>query len=112
MLRYVLAAYPPILHLLTSAYAQYNRVFALDSLGRKIIADLQLESTAEFRQQPTPRRIAVEEHTEDEDLGLDSRLRVDEWGALMLGQEHEFRDLLHPNAIPGSYLWGEVMLYE
>lgn len=34
---------------------------------------------------------------EGEDLGLDERLRVDEWGALMLGQEHHFRDLLHPN---------------
>lgn len=71
---------------------------------------------------------------EGEDLGLDERLRVDEWGALMLGQEHHFRDLLHPNkgsslsslprdlcelelmqfvcAVPGSYLWGDILLYE
>lgn len=49
---------------------------------------------------------------ETDDLGLDERLRMDESGALMLGQEHHFRDLLHPQAVPGSYLWANVMLYE
>jgi hypothetical protein len=49
---------------------------------------------------------------DDEDLGLDERLRIDESGSLMLGQEHHFRDLLHPEALPGSWIWADVMLYE
>lgn len=52
------------------------------------------------------------EELDSDDLGLDERLRIDESGALMLGQEHHFRDLLHPKAVPGSWLWGNVMLYE
>lgn len=87
-------------------------MFALDSLARKTIADLQAESIPSRYGPPLSHRITLEEAVEGEDLGLDQRLRLDEWGALMLGQEHHFRDLLHPDVIPGSYLWGDIMLYE
>lgn len=81
-----------------------QRVFALDSLARKVISDLIDPATA------AP---SVHDELPDmDDLGLDERLRIDETGAMMLGQEHHFRDLLHPMAVPGSYLWGNVMLYE
>lgn len=52
------------------------------------------------------------EPVEPEPLGLDVRLRIDPSGRLMLGQEHLFRDLLHPLPLPGSWLWGNVVLYE
>ncbi|KAK4047966.1 hypothetical protein OIO90_006004 [Microbotryomycetes sp. JL221] len=78
-------------------YAPFPRVFALDSLARSVINQLQQEPV---------------DDEDGADLGLDERLRIDESGALMLGQEHHFRDLLHPNAVPGSWLWGNVLLYE
>ena len=62
------------------------------------MADLQKESTPTFRRQTSSHRIRLEEEDEGEDLGLDERLRIDEWGGLLLGQEHHFRDLLHPEA--------------
>lgn len=46
------------------------------------------------------------------DYGFDERLRVDEVGRLLLGQQDQFKDFLHPNAIPGSYLWSDIILYE
>ncbi|KAM0791620.1 hypothetical protein ACM66B_006059 [Microbotryomycetes sp. NB124-2] len=78
-------------------YAPFPRVFALDSLARSVISSLQQDSIDE---------------EDGLDLGLNERLRIDESGALMLGQEHHFRDLLHPNAVPGSWLWANVLLYE
>lgn len=46
------------------------------------------------------------------DYGFDERLRINEGGRLLLGQTDHFKDFLHPNAIPGSYLWSDIMLYE
>lgn len=43
--------------------------------------------------------------------GLNRRLRVDEWGALMLGQTQYFRDDIHPNPLPGSYLYGNMLFH-
>ncbi|GAA6003615.1 uncharacterized protein JCM10292_000651 [Rhodotorula paludigena] len=84
-------------------YAPFPRVFALDSLARHIVSDLRSSS-------PSSLGSNVEEA--DEDLGLAHRLRLDESGRIMLGQEHHFRDLLHPKAVPGSWIWADVMLYE
>lgn len=50
--------------------------------------------------------------SDEEDLGLDERIRVSEYGALMLGQEHHFKDFLHPDVLPGSYLWSDMFVYE
>ena len=47
-----------------------------------------------------------------EDYGFDERLRVNEIGKLLTGQDNHFKDFLHPNPVPGSFLWGEVLLYE
>lgn len=38
-------------------------------------------------------------------------VRIDEWGALMLGQEHLMNGE-HTPALPGGYLWGDIMLFE
>ncbi|KAK4703089.1 hypothetical protein P7C70_g3134, partial [Phenoliferia sp. Uapishka_3] len=73
-----------------------QRVSSLDALSMKVVADLSSSNHKGFT----------------EDLGLDERLRVNNAGHLLRGQEHHFRDLLHPAMIPGSYLWGDVMLYE
>ncbi|BGP55572.1 hypothetical protein JCM8202v2_003177 [Rhodotorula sphaerocarpa] len=136
-------------------YAPFPRVEALDSLGRKVIADLRasqdlpdparlspdsvssssadrsfFSSPFRFREggllSPAssssphagpsapldPTLLSTGERTESEPLGLDRRLRIDNSGRLMLGQEHLFRDLLHPLPMPGSWLWGNVLLYE
>ncbi|POW00473.1 hypothetical protein PSTT_13103 [Puccinia striiformis] len=47
-----------------------------------------------------------------EEPNLEPRLRIDEWGALMLGQEHHFRDVMHVRELPGGVLWGDLMLWE
>ncbi|SCV72175.1 BQ2448_4869 [Microbotryum intermedium] len=83
--------------------APYNRVFALDNLARKVVVDLEHDIKSPMD---------VDHGFDDVDLNLGMRLRLDESGRLMLGQEQFFRDLLHPLAIPGSYLWGNIILYE
>lgn len=91
-------------------YAPFPRVFQLDSLARKVIADLRTDSTSSLA--ASPPLSPLTERPDREDLGLDHRLRIDESGKLMLGQEHLFRDLLHPLPVPGSWIWGDIMLYE
>lgn len=47
----------------------------------------------------------------DDDTSLRGMVRVDEWGALMRGQEHTMNNV-HTPSLPGGYLWGDIMLYE
>ncbi|GAA6042075.1 hypothetical protein JCM8097_004096 [Rhodosporidiobolus ruineniae] len=113
---------PPILwrslhHPPRHNYAPFPRVFALDSLSRKVISDLRLSQSpsspsSSSYSSPSSPLSPLSEADEPEDLGLAHRLRIDESGRLMLGQEHLFRDLLHPLPVPGSWIWGDVMLYE
>ncbi|GAA5984315.1 hypothetical protein JCM10908_006140 [Rhodotorula pacifica] len=112
-------------------YAPFARVEALDSLARKVITDLRASQTlpapatstsrsffssfsytSEGASPPLDPSLYDSEPTESQPLGLDRRLRIDNSGRLMLGQEHLFRDLLHPLPMPGSWLWGNVVLYE
>ncbi|GAA5958814.1 hypothetical protein JCM8115_000361 [Rhodotorula mucilaginosa] len=69
-------------------------------------------STTEQPSPPLDPALYDTEPIESEPLGLERRLRIDNSGRLMLGQEHLFRDLLHPLPMPGSWLWGNVVLYE
>lgn len=98
-----------------------QRVFQLDSLARKVVSDLQLSqaddsslpaSSSWSASTPSSPLSPLDEVRDREDLGLDHRLRIDESGKLMLGQEHLFRDLLHPLPVPGSWIWADIMLYE
>lgn len=91
-------------------YIPYPRVEALRSLSHKVIKDLRAESRIVGERSWLARWLSGEQAAED--LGLDERLRIDRSGELILGQEMYFRDLLHPLAVPGSYVWGDVMLYE
>ncbi|GAA6048631.1 hypothetical protein JCM3770_002066 [Rhodotorula araucariae] len=96
-------------------YAPFPRVFQLDSLARKVLSDLQHSQDplpASSSSSSAPPLSNLVEPDEEEDLGLAHRLRVDESGRILLGQEHLFRDLLHPLPVPGSWIWGDVMLYE
>jgi hypothetical protein len=69
---------------------------------------------------------------------LGQRLRINEWGPIMIGQEHHFqvssetntgdlklaspvraqlnkdiiKDTIHPARLPGTWLWGDTILYE
>lgn len=76
-------------HPLRHTLAPYSRVEQLDQLARYVVAELQ--------RRPGP---------------LSTRLQIDNWGRMMLGQENHFRDILHPRAAPGNVLWGEMILWE
>lgn len=109
-------------------YTPYTRAFALDQLARKVVHDLRVSSLSTHptvyssaRQAvfDTKDRLFASNHGEKDavkgpelDYGFDERLRVNEIGPLLLGQQDQFKDFLHPNAIPGSYLWSDIMLYE
>ncbi|GAA6001300.1 hypothetical protein JCM10207_006597 [Rhodosporidiobolus poonsookiae] len=61
-------------------------------------------------------RIGSSERLKDVVLGNDETslrglIRVDEWGALMRGQEHTMNNVFTP-PLPGGYLWGDMMLAE
>ncbi|BGP16395.1 hypothetical protein JCM10213_004048 [Rhodosporidiobolus nylandii] len=61
-------------------------------------------------------RIGSSERVKDVVLGNDETslrglIRVDEWGALMRGQEATMDGIFTP-ALPGGYVWGDIMLYE
>ncbi|BGO91798.1 hypothetical protein NBRC10512_003453 [Rhodotorula toruloides] len=115
---------PPILwrtlhHPPRHNYAPFPRVFALDSLARKVISDLRASQDLPSSSSPSyhpstssPPLSSFSEPSYSEDLGLSHRLRIDDSGRIMLGQEHRFRDLLHPLPVPGSWVWADVMLYE
>ncbi|KAG0149729.1 hypothetical protein CROQUDRAFT_59013 [Cronartium quercuum f. sp. fusiforme G11] len=70
-------------------WVAFSRVFQIDELARYNLEVLKKE-----------------------DPVLKERLRIDETGALMLGQEHHFRDVLHVAALPGAVLWADVILWE
>lgn len=109
--------------LIPRAHCPPQRVAQLDSLARKVLSDLRLSqdpppssslpaSSHSSSSAAPPLSSLSDELPEEEDLGLAHRLRVDDSGRIMLGQEHLFRDLLHPLPVPGSWVWGNVMLYE
>lgn len=61
-------------------------------------------------------RIGSKERVKEVQLSTDEtslrgRVRVDEWGALMRGQEHTM-EKIHTPPLPGGYLWGDIMLFE
>lgn len=41
-----------------------------------------------------------------------SDFRLNEWGSIMRGQEAHQKDRLHGQPLPGSYVWGDILLYE
>ncbi|KAM0747583.1 hypothetical protein T439DRAFT_328814 [Meredithblackwellia eburnea MCA 4105] len=102
----------------------YTGVQAVDQVGRAVVDSLKREGQAAEGGHSTWGRWArtwsgyatlvgedVSE-TEARRAGLGQRLRVDEWGSLMLGMEKYFRDDLHPKQLPGGYLWGNMMLHQ
>ncbi|SCV74946.1 BQ2448_7975 [Microbotryum intermedium] len=112
-------------------YTPYTRAFTLDQLTRKLVHDLRVESVIshptmfgsmrDHLQQSWKQRHKPHDDEEGEeaqgadsniDFGFDERLRIDEIGPLLRGQDDQFKDFLHPNPIPGSYLWGDIMMYE
>jgi len=52
----------------------------------------------------------AEEGAEARAMGLGRRLKIDEWGSRMLGQEMHFRDEVHPAPLPGSWLYGNMAM--
>ncbi|GAA5986110.1 hypothetical protein JCM11641_004714 [Rhodosporidiobolus odoratus] len=115
-------------------YTPYSRVAALDQLSRKTMHELRISSLATHptflssvldslhrtRNHYFPREAldelkAVKEDRQKADrtdYGFDERIRINEIGRLLEGQEDHYRDFLHPDVLPGSYVWGEILLYE
>ncbi|GAA6016278.1 hypothetical protein JCM10207_000455 [Rhodosporidiobolus poonsookiae] len=115
-------------------YTPYSRVAALDQLSRKTVHELRIsslathptflssvfESLAHARERYFPREaldelkaVKLDHQREDKtDYGFDERIRINEIGKLLEGQEDHYRDFLHPDVLPGSYLWGDILLYE
>ncbi|GAA5983907.1 hypothetical protein JCM5350_001787 [Sporobolomyces pararoseus] len=113
-------------------YTPFTRAAALDSLARKTMHELRVSSLATHptflssilkrvhdtadtyfpREAIAELKTAKEGDTDETDYGFDERIRVNEIGRLLEGQQNHFRDFLHPSALPGSYVWGDILLYE
>ncbi|GAA5932377.1 hypothetical protein JCM10213_005304 [Rhodosporidiobolus nylandii] len=115
-------------------YTPYSRVAALDQLSRKTMHELRVASLAThptflssvlhsihrttaryFPREALDELKAVKQDKQKEDTtdyGFDERIRINEIGKLLEGQEDHYRDFLHPDVLPGSYVWGEILLYE
>lgn len=92
---------------------------AIDQIGRAVVHDLVrsgraadagpaawlslISGDASESEGETEREEAVRR-------GLGSRLEVDRWGSLMLGQECHLVDDAHPKALPGSWLYGQMLI--
>ena len=127
-------------HTPKSSITPFTRVAALDQLGRKVVRDLNKSSKrVPFVKQTTseaPRKKPTKERESThatflnrvnnrinnagpksqimQQIGVDSlvgKIRVDEWGALMLGQEHG-RDDVDTAVLPGGFIWGDILLSE
>ncbi|KAK4702690.1 hypothetical protein P7C70_g3531, partial [Phenoliferia sp. Uapishka_3] len=102
----------------------YTGVQAIDQIGRAVVSSLRREGRAAAGGHSTWGRWVrtwsgyasyAGEHpdeTEARKAGLGERLKIDEWGSLMLGMEKYFRDDLHPMPLPGGYLWGNMVLQQ
>ncbi|GAA5984878.1 hypothetical protein JCM11641_005449 [Rhodosporidiobolus odoratus] len=82
--------------------------------GRKPFRDRQSSKTPFLNR--VNQRIGSSERVKDVVLGSDETslrglIRVDEWGALMRGQEHTMNNVFTP-PLPGGYIWGDIMLAE
>ncbi|GAA5864751.1 hypothetical protein JCM8547_008297 [Rhodosporidiobolus lusitaniae] len=113
-------------------YTPYSRVAALDALQRKTLHELRISSLATHptfyssvldslhraseryfpREALDELKAAKQDQHKAVDYGFDERLRVNEIGRVLEGQEDHYRDFLHPNAVPGSYVWGDILFYE
>ncbi|GAA6001062.1 hypothetical protein JCM10207_007395 [Rhodosporidiobolus poonsookiae] len=103
----------------------YNRLIALDQVGRSVVDRLIAEGKAAEagaqRWSAWTKSVGAKylglgkgKEGENEALegGLGRRLKIDEWGSLMLGQSRHFRDEVHPLPLPGSYLYGNMLLQQ
>ncbi len=43
---------------------------------------------------------------------LGERMAINPWGSLIAGQERHFRDDVHPNGFPSSWLYGNTLLHQ
>ncbi|BGP20685.1 hypothetical protein JCM10213_001068 [Rhodosporidiobolus nylandii] len=76
--------------------APKNRVAVVDQIGRAVVARLLNEDRSTPSSENTPLR---------------ERLYVTNWGRMILGQEYlSFRDDIHPNPMPSSWLAWNILL--
>ncbi|GAA5978089.1 hypothetical protein JCM10908_004225 [Rhodotorula pacifica] len=100
----------------------YNRLVALDQIGRSVMSRLVAEGKAavaggrrwaEWTKSAAAKSDGFNAASRSwaRRATLDRRLKVDEWGSRMLGQARHFRDDIHPNPLPGSYLYGNMLFH-
>ncbi|KAL8280436.1 hypothetical protein RQP46_007084 [Phenoliferia psychrophenolica] len=111
-------------HIQSHEQLPFTRVQALDQIGRSVVERLVREGEAAVKgagewkawlalaASRVGRKWRGDSLEVTQAKGLSSRLRIDEWGALMLGQEKHFVDKVHPLPLPGSYLWANMMLFQ
>ncbi|GAA5947445.1 hypothetical protein JCM3765_001680 [Sporobolomyces pararoseus] len=98
----------------------FSRTVTVDQIGRSVVADLIEESRAAWTgastwkawsRQISAKALGWKKESKNEALNEDflHRLRVDEWGSHMIGQTRYFRDEVHPLALPGSWLYGNML---
>ncbi|KAI5478939.1 hypothetical protein MNV49_004460 [Pseudohyphozyma bogoriensis] len=101
-------------------YTPFSRAFTIDQLARHTLHNLRVSSLATHPTtfQSAKKQIAATlggsagDGEGEVDYGFDERLRVTEFGKLITGQHLYYKDFLHPDPIPGSWLWGDILLYE
>ncbi|GAA5931542.1 uncharacterized protein JCM15063_001497 [Sporobolomyces koalae] len=103
--------------------APVTRTVAADQIGRMVVKNLVEESRAAAAGAATWKawskqigakalgwtRESKAAALEDD---LQHRLRIDEWGARMIGQTRYFHDLVHPLPLPGSWLYGNMLMHQ
>ncbi|GAA5863720.1 hypothetical protein JCM8547_003700 [Rhodosporidiobolus lusitaniae] len=95
---------------------------ALDRIGRSVVERLIDEGRAAeaggrmwkaWGESFAAQSIGFQTEGREEVLegGLGRRLKIDEWATLMLGHPQHLRDEIHPNPLPGSWLYGNMLLH-
>ncbi|GAA6033461.1 hypothetical protein JCM8097_001409 [Rhodosporidiobolus ruineniae] len=83
--------------------APKNRVAVVDAIGRGVVQRL-------INQDQRDALAASKAVKDSGKTPLSERLYVTNWGKMILGYEHTFRDDIHPNPMPSSWLAWNILL--
>lgn len=67
----------------------FNRLQSINAIGSRVV-ERAIEQSSSIR--------------------IGNRLSLDKWGAMMLGQQQHFRDDVHPLPLPGSWIYGQMLI--
>lgn len=93
----------------------FNRVHTLNQISLSVVENFIAEGKSALRsefdqyswlrrfKQARAQSVALTE-------GWGTRLVVDDWGEKLKGNRHHFRDKIHPLPLPGSWLYGQMLI--